>query len=204
MRIGLRFDEYDLRARISPAVIVTLPALVAVFTFTNVARTVIGAALVTGIEGAFVLLLLTIARDRGKRIEARLYTKWGGKPTMAILRHCDARLDPFTKERYKRTLSSLSGLSFPNQEQESADPVRADHLYESAVKALIEKRRGKTYRLVFSENCNFGFVRNLLGLKPIGLFISVLTVASVGFLIWRRWGNIPDSWYIPGVAGIAV
>ena len=156
------------------------------------------------IESAFLFLIARIARDRGKRIQDRLYTKWGGKPTTAMLRHSDQRLDPITKDRYKRTLAKSFNESFPTQQEESADPRGADQIYDSAVKALIEKRRGKTYRLVFAENCNFGFVRNLLGLKPIGLCISALGFGVGIVLIWHHAAKIPNPSYIPLAVSVGV
>jgi len=204
MKPMIKFDEYELRARVFPAVIVTLPAVVTAYTFVPGLRSFGGIACGTILESAFLFLLARIARDRGKRIQDRLYAKWGGKPTTAMLRHSDQRLDPFTKDRYKRTLSKAFDLSFPTRQEEAADAARADQIYDSAVKALIEKRRGKAHRLVFAENCNFGFIRNLLGLKGIGLWISALTFTAGVLLIWRHSEDIPSPWYIPLAVSIAV
>jgi len=200
----VKFDEYELRARVFPAVIVTLPAVVTAYTFIPSLRSLGGIAGGAIIESAFLFLLARIARDRGKRIQDRLYTKWGGKPTTAMLRHSDQRLDPFTKDRYKRMLAKSFTESFPTQQEESANPQRADQIYDSAVRALIEKRRGKTYRLVFAENCNFGFVRNVLGLKPIGLCISALGFGVGIVLVWHRAAEIPNPLYIPLLVSMGV
>ena len=57
-------------------------------------------------------------------------------------------------------------------------------MYASAVKWLQERCRGKAFPLVEKENAEYGFRRNLRGLKPIGitaclvaLLISALAIA---------------------------
>ena len=196
-RISFALDEYDLRARLFPAILGTLPAVVTVYVLMPATHSAGGLVSGSALESAILFWLIRIARDQGKRIQDQLYTKWGGKPTTAMLRHSDRRFDPFTKDRYKKVLSKISGLSFPNENDEIADPLRSDHLYESGVRALIEVRRGKSYRLIFSENCNFGFIRNLLGLKPIGLCVAIISLTADALAIWKRRVMAPNTCWIP-------
>ena len=42
---------------------------------------------------------------------------------------------------------------------------------------------------MFIENCNFGFRRNLLGLKPVGLSIALLSAIILGS---RLYGEFAD------------
>jgi ISXO2-like transposase domain len=91
--------------------------------------------------------------------------KWDGLPTTRYLRHRNVEIEKPTRERYKARLAKLTGLSFPSAEDEACDPLAADAIYASAIAALRERRRGKTYRLVFNENYNYGMTRNLLGLR---------------------------------------
>jgi hypothetical protein len=168
-------DEYDLRARFIPAAIVTLPGVAALFAILPSARSIYGITIGPVIELVIVLFLVRVARDEGKRIEHDLFRAWDGPPTTRFLRHrCDEpHVEPNTRDRYKTFLTQLApGLRFPTADQEHADPDGADKVYASAVSALRERRRGKPYRLVFSENCNFGMMRNLLGLKHTGLVIG--------------------------------
>jgi hypothetical protein len=196
-RIPFSIDEYDLRARLFPAVLVTLPAVVTLYVLLPATRGARGLLSGSVLESAILFWLIRIARDQGKRIQDQLYTKWGGKPTTAMLRHSDRRFDPFTKDRYKKMLTKISGLSFPNEDEEIEDPLRSDRLYESGVRALIEARRGKSYRLIFSENCNFGFMRNLLGLKPIGLCVAIISLTADALAIWKRPLMGPNLLWIP-------
>lgn len=180
-------DEYDLRARLLPALIVGAPVLAAVLACVPSARS--GWGLLSAIlEVPFLYLLVRVARTEGYKIESRLYEAWGGKPTTAMLRHRDLRIDPLTKERYKTTIANLTGIAFPGATAEEADPGEADTVYGSATKQLLEHRRDKAaHRLIFNENCNYGFARNLLGLKKLGLVLTVLClIATLG--VW---------WYFP-------
>jgi hypothetical protein len=120
---------------------------------------------------------MRIARDEGKRAEPHLFDCWGGKPTTILLRWSDSEIDPLTKARYHRVLSSLIGLDLPDAASEVSDSRNAENLYNSAVHALIEKRRSKTYTLIFAENCNYGFARNLHGLRWAGVASNAVTAA---------------------------
>ncbi|HJU04522.1 MAG TPA: hypothetical protein VJ692_05165 [Nitrospiraceae bacterium] len=66
-------------------------------------------------------------------------------------------------------------LRFPTQEEETADPGAADLIYSSAVEALKEQARGD--ELVEKEVTEYGFRRNLLGLKPYGILLCALGAA---------------------------
>jgi hypothetical protein len=70
-------------------------------------------------------------------------------------------------------------MGFPTQSEEAADPTVADSTYLSAVDALRERRRTKSYALVFKENCNYGMVRNLLGLRATGIVSTCLSAIAV-------------------------
>jgi hypothetical protein len=64
--------------------------------------------------------------------------------------------------------------------------------YRSATKRLIELRRGDEYRLVSKENAEYGFRRNLLGLRPAALAVLVGAAATTA---WCRWSENPQLVY---------
>lgn len=176
-------DEYDLRARLLPALIVSAPPLAAAVTCIP-AATSEWIFLTPLLEVPFVYLLMHMARTEGYKIEDRLFATWGGKPTTAMLRHRDTRIDPMTKERYKTTITELAEIKFPAAADESADAAKADAAYGSAIRRLIEFRRGEGFPLVFKENCNYGFARNLLGLKNIGLMLALVSLVAESGVAW--------------------
>jgi hypothetical protein len=80
--------------------------------------------------------------------------------------------------RQHEKIQNLSGIVMPNRRQERDNPAKADESYEAATSYLIAKTRNHdAYPLVFAENCNYGFRRNMLGLRTFGISIS-----AVGFL----------------------
>lgn len=176
----LPIDAYDLRARLFPALMISFPTVAFVYGVIPSARSFWGGISGSILEAALLYALMRIGRDRGASMQEKLFRSWGGRPTTILLRYRNDLVDRHTKDRYKQTLAQLSGLTFPTEAEEVADPIAADKIYDSAVRALIEQRRTKKYDLAFKENCNYGFVRNLVGLRPIGLFtISLILPADM-------------------------
>lgn len=121
-----------------------------------------------------------IARDAGKRIQDDLFSKWGGAPTTQILRHQDTFIDVHTKESCHAVISKGLGKNLPTKEMEIANPKAADELYRAATVWLINQTRDtKVHPLVFKENIAFGFHRNALGIRPVGITVSILCIVWV-------------------------
>ena len=133
---------------------------------------------------AFLFLLAQLGRDRGKAIEPRLYGEWGGKPSVAMLRHRDSRIDRHTKRRWRIYLESrVPGLVLATKDEEAQRPAEADDGYESATMWLLTQTRDPVrFQLLQAENLNYGFRRNMLGLKPCALGLDA--ICTVGLLVW--------------------
>lgn len=144
-----------------------------------------------GMTCGMTVFLEQLGRDKGLEKEARLFKKWGGKPTTVMLRHRDSSLGPITLDRYHRKLSNLiQDISLPSPEEEKHDPEGADQIYDSCVDYLkTQTRDQERFRLVFTENVNYGFRRNLWGMKPIGLFLACFSIIIVLFQIHPNWAN---------------
>lgn len=176
--LGNFIDAYDRAARLYPALICLLPVVAVAAGVYGTALSLNSAlvTLVTSFGGLF--LLMSLSRDLGKRLEPALFSSWGGKPTTQVLRHRDTTLDPVTKKRFHGFLEKHLGVAFPTTEEEAANPVAADGVYQSGTQWLLGKTRDRTkFPFVFKENVNYGFRRNCLGLKPIGILIAVLAIA---------------------------
>jgi hypothetical protein len=139
-----------------------------------------------------MFLLSQIARDRGKQKEPELYAAWGGKPSVALLRHRDRRIDPQTKARYCAFLKTkLPQLVLPTEAEETGNPDQADAAYESVTAWLLTQTRDtKIFNLLFRENISYGFRRNLWGLKPIGITATLIAAAAstavIGYKCWAQ------------------
>ena len=180
------FDSYSRVARLYPALIVLAPvAWSAIALFPGIVDSVSHSAMFAISAACLLYFLTSITRSRGKLAEVKLLKRWGGWPTTNLLRHRDPVIDPITKARYHAALADLcGGLSMPTPAEEAADPNRADDIYRSATKKLIEKRRGPEFGLIHGENASYGFRRNLYGLKPVALVETALAVFFTGAAWW--------------------
>jgi hypothetical protein len=123
-----------------------------------------------------VTLVDQLGRDGGRRLQPALWNSWGGAPTTAALRHRGAA-NPVLLARQHERIAAIVGNTLPTADEEQADPAGADHAYEAAIAVLIARTRGrrKEYPLIFTENCNYGFRRNMLGLRPWGRLLAAAT-----------------------------
>lgn len=171
--LGSLKDPYELKARITPGLLVALPILVPLVSVYGVKNPVL-----TGVFGLLcgcgaVYALASIARGRGKQLEERLVQSWGGMPTTIALRHRDSFLDSVSKARYHQAIRSKLGIEMPTPEEEAADPAKADDKYLGATKRLRELTRGDK-NLLLKENIAYGFHRNMVAMKPVGLMTSTI------------------------------
>lgn len=171
--LDLVTDPYERKARATPALLTILPVvvpLVCQFGSKN--------PILTAIVGLFgtcgaIYAGASIARGRGKLLETELVKEWGGLPTTIILRHRDSHYDAETKRRYHLDCLQRLGMRMPTAEEEAADPTAADQIYAGVTRKLREATRADK-GLLFKDNIAYGFHRNMLGLKPIGILASIV------------------------------
>jgi len=172
------FDRYALAARVTPAIIVLLPVIVAVALWTggDWPKTLI--AVVSW--GGLSYFAGQIARDQGTRRERELWALWHGRPTTRFLRHADSTIPKPAQRRYHAKLRELvPGVTMPTVNDEKESPAAADETYESCVMYLLEQTRdAKRFSLLLSENIAYGFRRNLWGMKAAAIVILVLSIAA--------------------------
>lgn len=177
-------DKYTRRARLQPALLVVMPAAFALFSLLASATPMpswTSALLSLFLSFGGMALLSQLARDGGKRREAALFELWGGKPTTRLLRHRDNPNDALRERRHKKLQKLVSGQRLPTAEGEAADPIGADGVYDACVARLLELTRNQTkFPLIFEENCNYGFRRNLWGTKRMGLTVTITSVLTAG------------------------
>ena len=180
-----KLDEYTLKARVFPAFLALLPVGILAGQFVGIKSILLAAF--SGFGGTLLLsfVLAQWSREAGKKREAELWERWGGKPTTTYLRHSTSVINPVLRMRHRQRLEKLApDLVLPTVRAEEANPNEADWHYDSAVKTLIAKTRDKErFFLLFQELIDYGFRRNTWGLKPVGIFISsACLVCSI--LLW--------------------
>ena len=183
------FDPYDRKARLAPALLCALPLFVSLLLLIPEVGALWGAVggLVLYCGGA--KFLTQVGRDRGKVQEPALYASWGRKPSVAMLRHSDTRLNAPTKNRYRAFLQrAVPGLALASPEEERTDPEAADDGYESANAWLLAQTRNRErFGLLFAENINYGFRRNVWALKPWAFALEAIALAVVAFQAFDSW-----------------
>jgi hypothetical protein len=166
------FDRYSIMARQRPALLMLFPALVgAVVMLPSLQSWWATLLAVTGTCGVS-MAMSEFAQGKGKALEPGLISLWDKLPSVAMLRHRDSRLDSHTKCRYKAFLAAnVPGLIFPDAAVEAASPAFADDVYQSATNKKI-------FGLLFEKNISYGFRRNMLGLRHLGIAVSLLALAG--------------------------
>lgn len=184
-------DPYERKARIYPGLICLFPIIITVFTVSPEIFRLWSSLATLAISFGLLQLLASIARDRGKELEPSLFKEWGGMPSVKILRYSDQTIPKAAKERYHKVLSTQTGIHPPPISLENEQTEEADDIYHSWSDFLRGRTRdsGK-YPMVFKENVNYGFRRNLLGLRPLCIFVGIFCFALI---IWRGFHNYRTS-----------
>jgi hypothetical protein len=201
--MDLPFDRYTIQARLSPMFVTLLPASFAVAVWIPTGSAVWNYLGTVFISFPLTALLAQLGRELGRNKERQLFRLWGGTPTTRLLSHRLSTLNPLTLQRCHQKLASLlPDLSFPGPTEESANPAAANQVYDSCVHFLRERTRdAKQFPLVFAENINYGFRRNLWALRSFGIASAAAGIVSCAFFVLK---NSQDGNSSSGVVGLLV
>lgn len=185
-------DDYSLRARFYPSLIVLLPAfVVAIFYITDIEK-YYHYFTAFCVVGLFSYVLAQFGRDRGKAKEPLLFAAFGGKPTTQIMRYRNTHLNSIIKNRYRNLLEQkIPNLVLPTLAEENNDPVAADDVYDSCARFLISiTRDNQKYNLLYKENTSYGFRRNLWAMKGIAITVITFVIAIHIFFATSQFSDI--------------
>ena len=183
-------DQYSLKARVYPIIIVFLPILILGFSISFKFESIYGYLASISVISLLAYLFSQLGRDLGKKREKNLWKNWGGAPT-SIVMHDKNYINIATRQRYIDKLEVICPVE---------DKYDMDEKIKLWTKYLISKTRDtKKFNLLFKENISYGFRRNLLGLKPIGVAIA-LSATVFNLILTTNWPlNINDitiNWVI--------
>ena len=197
--------HYSYRARFQPVLLVLLPLALGVFVWTWPNTKWESGLWTIFITSGVAYFSAIFARNLGKKTERKLWESWGGAPTTQLLRYSGS-LNPILRQRWHNKLSQILERTFPTKQNEDDNPKEADKLYESAVTLLrIKTRDIKKFNLIYSENASYGFCRNLVAMRTIGICTALLGVAltaSAG--IWFYMHNKAVSPYMAVCLGVNI
>ncbi|OIJ63171.1 hypothetical protein WN71_035590 [Streptomyces mangrovisoli] len=183
----LLLDDYERRARLVPGLLAVLP-LVVLFAVLGL-RQIPAATYVTGtlaLAGVGPALIAGAVRHFGKAAERQLWDSWGGPPTTAWLRLDAPSDDEGQRQLWRTAVETVSGVPLLSLRAERRDSAKADNAIKLAVKRVRDRTRDKEkFALLFNENRNYGYERNIYGLRWAARGVSVLSVlALAGYMKW--------------------
>jgi hypothetical protein len=183
----LWLDPYERRARVAPGLLALLPLAVAVAAVGLRDAPVVATLLsVLSLAGGPVLLSAYV-RQCGLDAQEALWARWGGSPTLQALRCRTAATGSLQRDQWRGAIERVTAIPLLSARAERANPEKADEAIEVAVAQLREATRDeKTFPLVSAELKNYGFERNLYGMKRTGIVVSVLAVAAVAIVVAVR------------------
>ena len=186
----MKFDGYTLQARLMPTYVVLLPLAVGLQVWLPEGAILERLGTILVAPAPIAVLLAQLGRDRGYRLQKQLWADWGGALTTQMLRHRRIDGNPIMRQLYHMCIERLfPDLHIPTPDEENANPQAADHVYEAATKKLIAATRDRDrFPLIYKENVSYGFRRNLWGLRPLGLILSI-GGAVICFVRWLLWAH---------------
>jgi hypothetical protein len=120
------------------------------------------------------------------------------KPGFGHSRNPSAHVPQTPHSAHKRILTRAGP---DREEQEQADAALADSKYASCVDFLLSKTRDKErFQLLFQENINYGFRRNLWAMKPVGMTIAVLNLGALAVITALEARTDSVQWFANATA----
>lgn len=187
-------DSYSLVARLSPAVLLLVPVMVTFGTLYAGSLVVLPLPVYLLCTSAISFPLARFVRTRGKTLQASLWSKWGGSPLATALAK---PIGGISQTLHDRALSELRTL-FP-KETPVEGPISA---YENVGTIIATHTTEIGARVIAKENLAYGFARNTLGVRQIGIFASATCMLTLTIL--QVCGNQLGIWISVAINGISL
>ena len=183
------FDRYSWRARVIPVYITAMPVVLALVVWLPHSLALPTGAITTIVLVPLAFLASQVGADFGKRLEKRLWLMWDGPTTTRFLRHSNTEFNAVTRDKVHTKLRSID-LDIPSEGCQERNRRAGDTLLEACTLELIRRTRNREqFPLVHQGLTDYGFRRNLLGLKPYGLALSIVAILVCLWRILTVWGS---------------
>lgn len=197
------FDEYELKARAAPGLIVALPVLADILLVVPVVANWQMFTTTSVVGLALIYALGRIAQARGEAIEKKLWASWDGAPSTRFLRHRDSTFGKELKDSIRQAVERQLTAKLPSIEEETDNPQRADQTSFDVFRRVRQFLRQRDPQgLWHRHNIEYGFFRNLLGCRLVWLVISILTTAIALFYGWRKESGVLNAATIIGLVSM--
>jgi len=186
MRLFLQFfslsDRYERKARLLPGLLLAaVPALTVGAVLQEFATWYTAVASAIGVEFLAAIVLGQFARARGRRIEDVLWKAWGGPPTTRWLRPWDQTCTDQQKVKWRGAIKRLTGMTLPASVPQGGAQEDVDRANTDATRQRRYTLRGKSEAaMVATHNEDYGFARNLCGVRWHWVALSLACLAGCG------------------------
>lgn len=181
-------DAYNVRARLSASIILFAPIAITVFSCFEAVQSF-------STSSALIVVLLAFT-NYIPILQRRIHTKRPRSVNYAaqMLSQSDSSIDATTKARFYNKLATIDETFSSFKSPDDSNSFQKS--CESAV--LYLKSHTRENRLVQEEVINYGFCKNLLECKIVGVVICVLCcilVVTYSFLTFEKLSGIPTQNY---------
>ena len=192
-------DRYEIKARLMPALLsclVAIPGVAALFSL-GIPNWVANLSAGGAVAVVLVIGLSYGSSMAGRKYEARLWPRWPhDAPTNTWLHPDNSVKSTDQKHVWYGAIERLTGLNI-TQAAMGDDKQYLDSIIDDAVVALRPQLRAlrqiEVGRLLAIHNEDYGFNRNLAGLRPVWFSTSIISaiVSWGGYIVlgtWLGWG----------------
>jgi len=188
--------EYDRKARLAPALASLLPLLPLTLALGGDLQE--WGFLLGGATGAYALgafVLANLASAMGNRIQEQLWPDWPfDAPTHVRLMPDNPNTSPQQRILWYKKIEQVTGLDV-QAEVDRGDQAAIRATINDAVERLRNRfRHGDSRARHDQESIRYGSARNLAGMRPLWLSLTVLSCA--GTWVAYRWAESNLAWPI--------
>lgn len=189
-------NEYERHARLAPALTSLLPLLP--LTFALGGSLAGWSTALSGATGVFALgwlALANIASALGNRLQQKLWPDWPfDAPTNIRLMPNNPDTSPQQRTRWYEQIKTITGLDL-KAAAATGDAATTRATINDAVERLRNRfRHGQSRSRHDQESMRYGYARNLAGMRPVWLSLSV--ISCLGSWAAYFWAGADIMWSI--------
>ena len=178
--IGNFFDEYNLKARVFPAIITAVPLfLIKHYIINRYFSFPLGQAIFGDVSILVVLVFLLIQINR--IISKSIFENKADFPTDRALLPSRTSLSKEYRNNLSQKIKNDFNLTLPDLKDENEAENNVKIRIREIVKSIIGKV--KNGRLLLQHNIEYGFFRNFLGGSAVASFVSFMNMFLFYFLL---------------------
>ncbi len=174
------FNEYNLKARVFPAILCSLPLLLTkYFIIDNYISISLSATIIGDISFDIILIYLLVQINR--LISKTFFENKSDFPSIKMLIPSSKDLSDEYRRKIEKKIAVDFKMSLPTLAEEDASPEKVKLRIRELVDLIIDKVRNGN--LLLQHNIEYGFVRNLVGGCVLAFIVSFACFITFGFFI---------------------